>query len=777
MSLKTKLLLTLSGIFAFSTLLIWLLSRLFTAGVLADMEKNFYTRIAGQVSDLLQRELALLESSASGWAAKDELYDFTRRRGEVHLREAFVTHMLQKSRLNYLVVLDNQGRVLLSRGYDRLSRQTLPLPPGLISPPRAARSGLLSTLAGPALVAVRPITGPEHTGPPAGTLLIGRLLRTEEIKELEASTGVSLSFAGPGEVNLSSLDRSRPLADGTPCYYRVISRQESILYLPLKDWQGSTAYLLCLHTPRRVAGVFYQAEKFFAAGNLLAALLTFALTIFWLNHTCLSRLKHLTDALHRINTTDPASIPVLSGNDELARLSRAMNQLLEKLALHRQDMEHQEQKHQAILDNMAEGIVVVQDGTIKYLNQAAAQLLECPPEQAAGQTFLNLVHPGDQAAMHEYCLDLTEKGGIPVAQTFRSHTGDGREKWLEANSTVINWEEGIANLHFISDITPRKILEEELSRLMAEKNLILDSLTEMVTFIDRDLHIIWANRAAAQAVGKHVLELMGAKCHAVRFGREEPCTGCPVQRAMASGQPYTGELETPDGRWLSINASPVFDRQGNVTGAVEAVLDVTERRHYEEQLRYLSMHDVLTGLYNRAFFQAEMARLEKSRDYPITVLLADLDGLKLVNDTLGHDRGDELIKACAEQLKAALRSSDILARIGGDEFAALLPDTDEQAAQVIVERLHRHMALYNKSSPALPVLLSIGWAISPSPAKSLSETLKEADAVMYARKIQQRELTRPLLCQAIAGAMPECNRLDNLQHTLPPDRPQKEGAL
>lgn len=760
MSLKTKLLLTLSGIFAFSALLIWLLSRLFTAGALMDMEKNFYTRTAGQVADLLQRELALLESSAGGWATKDELYAFTRRRGEVRLREAFVSHMLEKSRLDYLVVLDSQGRVLLSRSHDRLSQQSLPLPPELLSPPRPIRSGLVSTLAGPALVAVRPVTGQSHASPPAGTLLIGRLLRTEEIKELEASTGVSISFAAPDEINLASLERARSLADGTPCYYRVVSRQESILYLPLKNWQGRTAYLLRLHTPRRVAGIFFQAEKFFAAANFLTALLTFALTMLWLNYACLARLKRLTDSLHRSDGTAPADIPVLSGGDELARLSRAIHQLLEKLTLHRQHLEQQEQKHNAILDNMAEGIAVVQDGNIKYLNQAGASLLGCPPDQTAGQVFLDLVHPGDQAAMHEYCLTLTEKEGTPGAQTFRSHTRDGREKWLEANSTVINWEGSTANLHFISDITPRKILEEELSRLMAEKNLILDSLTEMVTFIDRDLHIIWANRAAAQAVGKNVLELMGAKCHVVRFGREEPCEGCPVQRAMASGQPYTGELETPDGRWLSINASPVFDRQGHVTGAVEAVLDITERRHYEEQLRYLSMHDVLTGLYNRAFFQAEMARLENSRDYPITVLLADLDGLKLVNDTLGHDMGDELIKACAEQLKAALRSSDILARIGGDEFAALLPDTDEQAAQAIVERLHKHLEAYNSQSPALPVLVSIGWAISQDPSKTLNETLKEADAAMYTQKLQQREKTRPILCEAITRLAsplhPEC---------------------
>lgn len=513
--------------------------------------------------------------------------------------------------------------------------------------------------------------------------------------------------------------------------------------------------LLHLFTKNLLAGM--AKETTFALGLFLTTLLTFVLTIFWLNHTCLARLNRLTAALHQSGNSPPAGIPVLPGGDELARLSREMNDLLEKLARHRQELEHQEQKHNAILDNMAEGIVVVQNGVIKYANPAAAGMLGCPQDKT-DQTFLELVHPQDKAAMHEYCLALTEKGGITRAHPFRSRTADGRERWLEANSTVIGWEEGTAHLHFISDITPRKILEEELSRLMAEKNLILDSLTEMVIFVDRDLHIIWANKTAAQAVGKSVLELMGAKCYEVRFGQDQPCAGCPVQRAMTSGQPYTGELETPDGRWLSINASPVFDNQGNVTGAVEATLDITERRRYEEQLRYLSMHDVLTGLYNRAFFQAEMARLEKSRDYPITVLLADLDGLKLVNDSLGHDRGDELIRACAGQLKAALRSSDILARIGGDEFAALLPDTDAKAAQVIVERLHKHLAAYNNSDPALPVFLSIGWATSPDPSKTLNETLKEADAAMYAQKIQQREKTRPLLCQAITKARPNCDQ-------------------
>jgi hypothetical protein len=132
------------------------------------------------------------------------------------------------------------------------------------------------------------------------------------------------------------------------------------------------------------------------------------------------------------------------------------------------------------------------------------------------------------------------------------------------------------------------------------------------------------------------------------------------------------ELGTPAGT-LDYEARIMAYAENEV---VSMVRDITDEKRYQEKLEYLSLHDSLTGLYNRAFFEAEIERLFHSREYPISIMSADLDGLKLINDTMGHDRGDSLLKTCARVVKESLRRSDVLARVGGDEFAVILPRTE-----------------------------------------------------------------------------------------------------
>lgn len=158
-------------------------------------------------------------------------------------------------------------------------------------------------------------------------------------------------------------------------------------------------------------------------------------------------------------------------------------------------------------------------------------------------------------------------------------------------------------------------------------------------------------------------------------------------------------------------------------------------RAWEERLETRTLLDPLTGLYNRLFFEEEMRRLERGRDYPVTIIYGDLDDLKVVNDTLGHRQGDLLLMACARVFKASLRKSDILARLGGDEFAAILPRTAAKAACRIMERLRAGLDLYNSRHPDLPLRLSLGFATAAEHGCSLTEALHEADSLMYREKM------------------------------------------
>jgi len=197
------------------------------------------------------------------------------------------------------------------------------------------------------------------------------------------------------------------------------------------------------------------------------------------------------------------------------------------------------------------------------------------------------------------------------------------------------------------------------------------------------------------------------------------------------------------------------DRQGrllNILGyinrmpdghLVASFLDLTERKKMEQKLKHLSLHDPMTGLFNRYYFEKELERCKDGRQAPIGLVVCDLDGLKQINDTFGHKTGDALITAAAKIIRHAFRESDMVARIGGDEFAALLPKSDRQAVLGILERLHKAVQHYNRSRPDFPLHLSTGFAVDDGRRIDPAKLFKEADKAMYRNKQRLSQTIRP----------------------------------
>jgi len=159
-----------------------------------------------------------------------------------------------------------------------------------------------------------------------------------------------------------------------------------------------------------------------------------------------------------------------------------------------------------------------------------------------------------------------------------------------------------------------------------------------------------------------------------------------------------------------------------------------QRKRMEEKLWYLSTHDGLSGLYNRTYFEEEMARLERGRQFPISILMVDVNGLKAVNDSRGHEAGDELLRRTAQILLISVRVEDMVARIGGDEFAVLLTGTDVSAAEKAVERVIKNLKAHNSKYNGPPLSLSLGVATGEK-GSLLAKVLKEADKNMYQDKL------------------------------------------
>lgn len=226
----------------------------------------------------------------------------------------------------------------------------------------------------------------------------------------------------------------------------------------------------------------------------------------------------------------------------------------------------------------------------------------------------------------------------------------------------------------------------------------------------------------------------------------------PVQLVLTTGEAlreYSMGLRQAgmNDKWFQVDAFPDFDRRGQIEQVVMTFFDVTARWETEQRLTYISFHDALTGVYNRAYFEEELHRLEYRRNGSVAIAIVDVDGLKRVNDTWGHSKGDELLVKAAQVLRGAIRSEDVVARIGGDEFAIILKNTAEVVVELIFQRLRQALEQEKQKTEELaPLSLSFGYAFSASPEISAVELYKTADNRMYQAKAQ-RYAERKLLDQ------------------------------
>ena len=163
------------------------------------------------------------------------------------------------------------------------------------------------------------------------------------------------------------------------------------------------------------------------------------------------------------------------------------------------------------------------------------------------------------------------------------------------------------------------------------------------------------------------------------------------------------------------------------------ILDITERKKVEEQLRFLSMHDPLTGLYSRAYFEEEMKRLDTPRQLPISVIYGDVNALKLVNDAFGHEIGDEYLRNAARAFVTSCRKEDIISRIGGDEFVIFMPKTSPSGAAQVCDRIKKTFHQLPKNP--ISASAALGTASKEDPERDLRSVLKEAESRMYRSKL------------------------------------------
>ncbi len=307
-----------------------------------------------------------------------------------------------------------------------------------------------------------------------------------------------------------------------------------------------------------------------------------------------------------------------------------------------------------------------------------------------------------------------------------------RFKTLFEHSPIPIWEE---------DFSRVKLLIEGLRREGVEDfREYFNTHPEQVSACEKLIRVLDVNQAAMQPFGitdkAQFLATLGQLIHR---GPEDLF----IEELIAISEGKTQfEMEGPndivDGsiRYHHVRWTVAPGYETNYRRMIVTISDVTERREAEERMRYLSTHDVLTGLYNRNFFETEMERLQNSRLEPVNVMVIDVNGMKSTNDSYGHSAGDELLRRSAQVLRMSFRKEDIIARIGGDEFVVLFHGSIP--IQDSVNRVKACLEEHNHWYDGAPLSLAIG-ATTGAKDSRLVDLFRKADQQMYKEKIRSRK--------------------------------------
>ncbi|MDP3387328.1 MAG: diguanylate cyclase, partial [Eubacteriales bacterium] len=189
------------------------------------------------------------------------------------------------------------------------------------------------------------------------------------------------------------------------------------------------------------------------------------------------------------------------------------------------------------------------------------------------------------------------------------------------------------------------------------------------------------------------------------------------------------------------------------TEVIAIIRNITSAKIYRKQIEYLSYHDGLTGLYNRRFFEEELNRLDKDRNMPLCIIMADLNGLKLINDSFGHLVGDEMLIKVADALKKACRADEIIARIGGDEFVILIPAMGDEQAINLIDRIESNLT--EERVEDLEISVSLGWSIKFDNTESIHDIFRKAENMMYNKKLYESPKMRNKTINSIIKSLYE----------------------
>lgn len=355
-----------------------------------------------------------------------------------------------------------------------------------------------------------------------------------------------------------------------------------------------------------------------------------------------------------------------------------------------------------------------------------------------GESAIRIIKP---FYMEESCLkchgdlELGEMhGAISSARPFLPYAAiiRSRRKPLIIGYSII-WLVGLGGIAASLKLTG--IAAQELREKEARNRAIVEAIPDTVfrysgtglildAQLKEDSRLRKSEFLSGELTGKHLSDIYPPKIAAALLQAVKELSSTKEMQIVEHTYQIQGEI-------CHFEERMVLEANQEV---ISILRDVTEQRKFEARLRHLSFHDELTDAYNRNYFEGKLQEFNHKGQHPVSIIYADVNDLKLTNDTFGHAAGDELLRASSRILSQALRRGDLLFRVGGDEFAVLLPGADQAETELVVNKIRVALKEHNESSPSPPLLLALGAATTKEDSENLISVLKRADNAMYQEK-------------------------------------------
>jgi len=416
---------------------------------------------------------------------------------------------------------------------------------------------------------------------------------------------------------------------------------------------------------------------------------------------------------------------------------KTKKQILQKeTALQERALQEKEERYRTIIENVEDGYYEIDlKGNLTFVNKALQKLSGYTKEELLGMSNRQYTSPETAKKMYEMYNEIFRTGIASKISNYECIRKDGTRKVLEVSASLIQNAAGVKTgfRGIVRDVTAWKGVEE-LHKTMVESSFA-------GVYVVQDGKFIFINSKGASYAGYDPEELVGRKANLIVHPEDREKVKNNAREMIAGNRvsPYEFRILTKKGgiRWIMETVTPIhYEGKPAILGNS---MEISEKKQYEEDIRIMSITDQLTGIYNRRGFLTlaeQQIKVAERTQEGLLLLFADLDDMKMINDTMGHKKGDEALVDAARILKKVFRGSDIIARIGGDEFAVLALGASKDYPDALGQRLQHYIDLHNtRKKRGYDISMSIGMAYhDPEKPSTIDELMSRADELMYEQK-------------------------------------------